>query len=532
MRSNRFKIILFIISVTALCLIALVGCGSESAEYALNYSASTGGYIEGDAEQAVAASADGTPVKAVADKGYRFIKWSDGEKTAQRQDKNVTSSKKVTAEFAPYYTLTYSASAGGHIKGETKQEVIERNNGALVEAVAEKGYRFIQWSDGVRARKRQAKRVTANKNVTAEFEPIGDHSLTYIADIGGHIEGEANQELIDYFAEEPTAVQAVADDGYVFVGWSDGFTGAERHDTYLKQYTDNFSRDFAMTAYFEPKEKVFHYNYGGTTSDKTVTVMRDNPQASVFATPAKDGFEFGGWYADKELKVRVTDENGRLMYGYNTVTLETDTLYARWMLPQKPTGDADYRILLTVVGGIDAKLRKRNMQYEYIEYKMPMVERILCKQIAPRMSACLNEWFAGKVKFEIDTYFTMQDVITEEFDAENNSLDPRNMREVRDMYDKYDMHFVLLNINDYSHKFRANGDYGVVSGMRCCLYLDECLMNGLFRDMTISEWILQGKIEAERRWDLIETCLIRGFTDMVAFKNKYGDLYETDVILR
>lgn len=54
-------------------------------------------------------------------------------------------------------------------------------------------------------------------------------TLTYQASSGGRIEGEAQQSLTD--GDTGTPVTAIADPGYVFTGWSDGLSIAQRTDT-------------------------------------------------------------------------------------------------------------------------------------------------------------------------------------------------------------------------------------------------------------------------------------------------------------
>ncbi|MEI6421767.1 MAG: MBG domain-containing protein, partial [Lentisphaerota bacterium] len=50
--------------------------------------------------QTVNYGADGTTVTAVPNPGYRFVKWSDGVRTASRTDRDITANKTVTANFA------------------------------------------------------------------------------------------------------------------------------------------------------------------------------------------------------------------------------------------------------------------------------------------------------------------------------------------------------------------------------------------------------------------------------------------------
>ncbi|MDR3317958.1 MAG: hypothetical protein LBS99_00785 [Clostridiales bacterium] len=77
------------------------------------------------------------------------------------------------------YTLTYAAQAGGAITGNLSQTVQQNGNGTIVTAVANDGYEFIGWSDGVTTTSRTDNNVTANKSVTAQFIPIPDNTAEF-----------------------------------------------------------------------------------------------------------------------------------------------------------------------------------------------------------------------------------------------------------------------------------------------------------------------------------------------------------------
>lgn len=65
--------------------------------------------------------------------------------------------------------VSYIASEGGYIEGETTQNVIYGEHTDEVKAVPYNGYKFIKWSDGKSLSSRQDK-ITDNFTVTAEFE--------------------------------------------------------------------------------------------------------------------------------------------------------------------------------------------------------------------------------------------------------------------------------------------------------------------------------------------------------------------------
>ena len=81
--------------------------------YTLNYAAEEGGEIEGEKEQTVKHGYDGSPVKAIAEQGYVFMQWSDGNTENPRTDRNVTCDISVTAEFSnEHYEITYHLDDG------------------------------------------------------------------------------------------------------------------------------------------------------------------------------------------------------------------------------------------------------------------------------------------------------------------------------------------------------------------------------------------------------------------------------------
>ena len=107
------------------------------------------------------------------------MQWSDGNKEAARSDSNVTEDVQYTAEFVKKdepvnppeekVTVTYEAGKGGKIQGTTEQTIDKGADTTEVTAVADPGYTFSKWSDGVTSAKRTDRGVTASKEVTALF---------------------------------------------------------------------------------------------------------------------------------------------------------------------------------------------------------------------------------------------------------------------------------------------------------------------------------------------------------------------------
>lgn len=94
--AKKLKIFVLVF-VVALSLGLLAACAHN--EYTLKYAAGEGGSVTGETEQVVQEGEDGSTVTAVADFGYKFVKWSDGVTTAERTDREVSGDITVTAEF-------------------------------------------------------------------------------------------------------------------------------------------------------------------------------------------------------------------------------------------------------------------------------------------------------------------------------------------------------------------------------------------------------------------------------------------------
>jgi hypothetical protein len=184
-------------------------------------------------------------VEAVANTGYHFVNWSDDSTANPRTDLAVTNALAVTANFAiNQYTLTYTAGANGSISGTTPQAVNHGADGAEVEAVANTGYHFVNWSDGSTANPRTDLGVTGDVTVTANFA-INTYTLTYTAGANGTISGTTPQTV--NHGADGTTVTAVANTGCFFVDWSDGSTDAARTDL-------NVTGDVSVTANFAVRQ--------------------------------------------------------------------------------------------------------------------------------------------------------------------------------------------------------------------------------------------------------------------------------------
>ena len=107
--------------------------------YTLTYTAGANGSLEGASPQAVEYGSNASTVKAVAAKGFHFVRWSDGVTSASRTDAKVSGDLTVSAQFA---VNTYAI--GGRVAGLVKgTRLVLQNNGADDLAITDNGdFRF------------------------------------------------------------------------------------------------------------------------------------------------------------------------------------------------------------------------------------------------------------------------------------------------------------------------------------------------------------------------------------------------------
>lgn len=249
---NVKSILLLAITFLLLCFSAvLFGCRTEGKTlYNLTYTASAGGYIEGETEQKVESGKDTQSVTAIPYAGYEFVMWSDGSTSPERQEKNVNSDMHFEAEFKAVdfvipvpkeYSVIYNSGVGGYIEGKTHQIVKENEDAEKVTAIPEEGYEFKKWLDELKTAERQDRNITADKTYTAIFERI-KLKVTYNAGVGGTIDGVVEQDL--EYGQNARQVIAVPNFGYKFVKWSDGKGSAVRNEI-------DVTANICVTAEFE-----------------------------------------------------------------------------------------------------------------------------------------------------------------------------------------------------------------------------------------------------------------------------------------
>ena len=134
--------------------------------------------------------------KAVANEGYRFVRWNDGN-TDNPRTVVVTQDTTFVAEFAeqlPQYTITVTCdSKQGTVSGSG---VYDEGTQVTLTATANEGYEFTQWSNGVTD---NPYIFTATQDITLEARFAATTAIENIS------------------ADSDTAVRKVVRDGQVYI---------------------------------------------------------------------------------------------------------------------------------------------------------------------------------------------------------------------------------------------------------------------------------------------------------------------------
>lgn len=138
-------------------------------EFTHTYTGTAGGKISSTSVSGT--YGESVSVMAIPNPGYKFTGWTDGVTTPYRTDV-IFGNATFSARFAPLpsYSVSYKAGEGGIVAGKTIATANEGSYRTMV-AVANSGYVFTGWSDGVKTAMR-TDYITGPISVTANFAKI------------------------------------------------------------------------------------------------------------------------------------------------------------------------------------------------------------------------------------------------------------------------------------------------------------------------------------------------------------------------
>lgn len=148
--------------------------------HSITYTAAAHGTLEGKTYQQVEEGSTTSPVVAMPENGYRFVKWSDNVTDNPRTDKlSRTVTVEAMFEVQPkLFTISYKTDGDGELDGELLQTVESGKSTTPVLALPNDGYMFNKWSDNVTTPMRSENSVSENMNLVAYFIRIPTYSVT------------------------------------------------------------------------------------------------------------------------------------------------------------------------------------------------------------------------------------------------------------------------------------------------------------------------------------------------------------------
>ena len=115
----------------------------------MDFRATQGGRVEGKLKQSVLYGDKGEPVTAIADEGFRFVRWSDGQTEAERENDCVTNSSSVIiAEFERYertFKLEYNEATLNTELTEYTFYLDDMEKEQYLPVPQREGYEFMGW---------------------------------------------------------------------------------------------------------------------------------------------------------------------------------------------------------------------------------------------------------------------------------------------------------------------------------------------------------------------------------------------------
>ena len=158
------------------------------------------------------------------------VETPDTDLTETDEEKESESSMLSEATTEPKkYSIRYLETEGGRITGKLEQTVKEGKSGSRVEAIADEGYVFVAWSDGLTRTHRKDGPISEDLELYPIFELDSNYfAVKYVVTRGSmtilnETKIAKRGETVECKLPEPSFA-------YEFLGWSDGAGTTERVD--------------------------------------------------------------------------------------------------------------------------------------------------------------------------------------------------------------------------------------------------------------------------------------------------------------
>lgn len=302
-------------------------------------------------------------------------------------------------------------------------------------------------------------------------------SVRYLAGIYGHIEGDDYQEVMQ--GADASPVKAVANDGYLFLEWSDGNTSAERHDLAVAQsaqYTAKFRKISDTEVYIDLDYRGGIDKDGAVSADDIVFDLFDFKE-QPFPVLTREHHTFGGWYIND---VMIADADGKMTVGEEMFAQTPKGLFfakAKWTADET----FDYKVLLVYFEDVTVEYTSEETGEELEKrYILTEEKRRIYRPIAPRIKQGLDGLLDGLVDFQVDEYYVSSPISVE---AESPAVSPLlgfNIPEVEELMDEYKVVISMSDYPEYRKKRKDDRVHAITALQTSCaeIYLDQVEYDG------------------------------------------------------
>jgi formylglycine-generating enzyme required for sulfatase activity len=247
---------------------------------------------------------DTVTLEAVPNAGYSFTNWTqDLSGSANPARLLMEADKSVTAGFAvKTYSLTATA-IGGSVTKSPDQASYNHGQTVTLEAAANTGYRFSNWTGDLSGSTNPAMLVMeADKSVTASFA-IKTYSLTATA-VDGSV--RKSPDRASYNHGQTVTLEAVPNTGYSFTNWSGDLSGGTNPAMLVVDADRSVTAGFALKGHSLTVTAV-----GGSVTRSPAQASYNSGQTVTLQAVPNTGYGFTNWWGD-------------LSGGANPVTLTID----------------------------------------------------------------------------------------------------------------------------------------------------------------------------------------------------------------
>ena len=239
--------------------------------------------------------------------GYIFVGWYTSVENGDRVttiEENTTGNKTFYARW-----LKFESNGGSEVS------YIPTYNGNKIsapKAPTKTYYNFVNWYTDIDLTQQYNFVPTKSITLYAKWAPV-EYAVEYV--LGGG--NNAPENPTTYTVENNVILHAANKMGYTFVGW---FTDANFTSAVVTEIPKGTSGKITLYAHYNINQYTIRFESNGGTS---IPEIKQNFDTEVKAPekPAKNGYEFAGWYSDTSLKNKYT---------FTTIPAENITLYAKW----------------------------------------------------------------------------------------------------------------------------------------------------------------------------------------------------------